>query len=268
MYTCGPFGTNCGDTSEQDIDRYTSLGQIMLVCKTMVPFSNTLFTWIAAWNWTDYIRSRNILLLGWIVGLVLAVLPNLVPQRWVLENPGEDVAIYSAILLSLRYLPLAFAITSGLTLGSVKVFAFCPSPLTGAMIVMSAVFGIVVPFAALSMLVQFMGNWLALVGAFFVFSGPALILVSISKFTGTNSYSSPEKLVQKMRIILASKICRFIGLSCLFLWAYLGFTGMVPLPLDNISSMAIEKVLEKLDSLWFVDKIIEFLGGMAYQGVL
>jgi hypothetical protein len=286
---CGLYGSGTGNNdnaldqsayttnNNEHVDStYTTFGKVTMWSKTMAPFSSMVFTGFAAWNWTDYIRSRNTLLLGWMVGLVLVVLPNIVPLKWTMDNPQENDVIFSAIASSLGYLPSALAITGGLSLGSEKVFAFGPSPLTGAMIVMSAVFSIVLPFIALSLLLQFLGTNLAFVGVLFLFSGPALILVSISKFTGTNSFLSQkieQRLVQRTRIILVAKICRLIGFGCLLLWFYLGLLNV-----ENFSSEYFPKVVELLfdrveidpylTTYWLVEKVVGFLGGMAFQGVL
>jgi hypothetical protein len=286
---CGLYGSGKGNnddaltqgdyTTDNNVQAdltYTTFGKVTRWSKTMAPFSSMVFTWIAAWNWTDYIRSRNTLLLGWMVGLVLVVLPNIVPLKWTMESPQEYDVIFSAVASSLGYLPSALAITGGLSLGSEKVFRFGPSPLTGTMIVMSAVFSIVLPFVALSLLLQFLGTNLAFVGVLFLFSGPALILVSISKFTGTNSFLSQEKerrLVQQIRIILVAKICRLIGFGCLLSWFYLGL-----LDVENFRNEYFTTVVKLLfneadvdsyrTTYWIVEKVIGFLGGMAFQGVL
>ena len=69
-----------------------------------------------------------------------------------------------------------------MTLGFNRVFAFLLSPLLGAMVVLSAVFAIIIPFTAFSMIVQLLGNIILVAELLFVVISPVIIVFGASHF--------------------------------------------------------------------------------------
>lgn len=116
---------------------YTAVGLASLVSQRIPPFVALSVTFVAAWLWTDYTKSRKVLVPGWVLGLLLMLWPSLVPVDNMLVEPTDADRVLQGVLNAITILPTYLALIGGLTLGTKRVFSFAPSPLTGRQLSMT-----------------------------------------------------------------------------------------------------------------------------------
>jgi len=121
----------------------------------------------------------------------------------------------------------------GLKSGSKRVHKVLPSPFTGTMIIVSAAFGIIMPFSILTLLVQVVGDIYLLIGFACLLVGPILIMFNSAKY---------EKGQGKVIDILGL-VFNIVGLVFLLVWA-----------------MNVLKVLEDI----YANVDLKFFGGNRY----
>lgn len=249
--------------AEQKI--FTTLGLCAIVSGVVAPFVSFAFMFVAAWFWTDFSKSRNILIPGWILGLVLSLWPTVVPLEYMLVESNTVENALTGVVYAMSMLPTYLALIGGLTLGSTRVYKFAPSPLTGAMVVLSAAFGIIIPFAFMALIIQIFGNVLLIVGLLLLISGPFLVVAMGSKFTAVNVFSSSESITFSLRILMIATVLRVAGLFVILAW-FITFSkdGIV-----FITQVVDGERIEGLVSIeWLVSAIFRFIGNKMFQAVL
>lgn len=269
------FAYGGGIITTEERDQYTNFGLVGIVSQRMASFVALAATISAGWLWADYTKSRNILLPGWVLSVTLMLLPTLIPLQYVLVESTLLENLFLGARSALAVTPTYLAIMSGLTLGAKRVFGFAPSPLTGTVVVISAAFGIVIPFAAFTLVVQALGNILLLIGIFLLLLGPVLVLSNASKFTAITAFSSGDALIRTKRILLISTCFRLAGLITIGAWAVqyilVGVYFAVEVSGSDTSktwTIITKQVSEELSISLLVDAIIGFFGGMMFQAVL
>lgn len=250
--------------------KYSPLGLATVSSRAIVPLVSFAILIAAAFSWTKYKRSRDMLVPGWVLGLVLLLWPNLVPVEYLLKDGSSDTRVAVGITNSLAILPMYLAIAGGMAKGARKVHVFSASSLTGSMIVMSAAFGIVIPFATLSLVIQIIGDVLFLVGALFIFLSPIVILLHAGVYTEiTDKNTIKQGKVDKVATALL-----MIGFILILVWAFLytdrtietieGLTGIG----DDEKQEIIDELVNILDPVNVVEKVIQSIGNFIYQSVL
>lgn len=263
-----------GIYTQNDETIYTSLGLAVVVIDKIFPFIYFVVTFVAAWFWTDYKRSRGVLVTGWMLGLFLVLWPNLIPLKYMLIGETDYVVIaIMGAMSAVALLPVYLALISGITLGTKRVYFFAPSPLTGAMVVLSAAFAIIIPFAALTLFVQLFGDVTLLIGSYLLVIGPTVIVMNAKRFTSDNAFSSPESILLSQRIHLCSGLIRGAGLIIIAIWAILKLEEVIRVALDVIQDEDVKEVIKNnidqfVSPSSIIGGIVEFLGSMMFQAVL
>jgi hypothetical protein len=75
--------------TEEQAANYTDLGLTVLVISRIVPFISCTVSIAAAWSWTEYMKSRTILVSGWMLGLSLMPFFNLIPLNFMFVEPDS-----------------------------------------------------------------------------------------------------------------------------------------------------------------------------------
>lgn len=261
-------------SSGEKISHYTNLGYATLVSQRIAPFFSLLVILIAAWFWTVYSKSRNILVPGWLLTLLLSLWPMLVPLNHLLYHTNVSENALLSTSYAAQVMPTWLSITAGMRVGFKRVFLFSPSPLSGAMVVLSAIFAIIIPFTALSMVVQVVGDYLLVTGVSFLIVSPVIIVVGTSHFTDSNhgikSFGSSEFMQKCNRFFLASDFCQKVGLVLVLAWAIkivlkaTESSGVSNAELDMLTRY----ILDLMDAKTLVGMVFEFMGGMLFNAVL
>lgn len=264
-------------TQGEDLTNYTTLGKITLWSQRIAPYFSAFVILVAAWFWTDYRKSRNVLVPGWLLTILLSLWPLMIPLNYILYNYNNSNATtlseksLCVAAYALGVLPTYLSVVSGMTKGFKVVFLFSPSPLTGAMMVLSAIFSIIIPFAALASIVQLLGNYLLVAGLAFLVMGAVVILGCMNLFTNTKlSFISNEHLTKCKRFLMISDLFRIIGLALVGAWAIqmaiwaIDYTDTTN---EEIRALA-DFILVFLGWKSIVGMIFEFIGGMMFNAVL
>jgi hypothetical protein len=270
VVTTGEIVSSLGE----EISNYTNFGYATLISQRIAPFFSLFVILIAAWFWTVYSKSRNILVPGWLLSLFLSLWPMLVPLNHLMHYTDiSENALLSASYAA-QVMPTWLSITAGMRVGFKRVFFFSPSPLSGAMVVLSAIFAIIIPFTALSMVVQVMGDYLLVTGVSFLIVSPVIIVMATSHFTDSNhgikSFGSSEYMQKSNRFFLASDFSQKVGLVLVLIWAIKividvnGISGVSNAELDMLKRY----ILNLVDTKNLVGIIFEFIGGMMFNAVL
>lgn len=253
-----------GVYSQAEKDTYTTFGLVALVSQMISPVVTFLFMIVAAWFWADYLKSRSFLIPGWILGLLFSLWPSVVPLQYLLKDSSLLKNLIYGTLYAVGILPTYLSLIGGLTLGTKHVYNFAPSPLTGAMVVLSAAFATIIPFAALSLIIQVIGSALLIVGIILL-AGPLLIVANGSKFTAVTSFSSQELIEESKRIILYATLIRFAGLIVIIVWfALFSYDGIVFFG-RNVNGQYVQGLISYPN---LFHSVIAFFGGMMFQAVL
>lgn len=280
-------------TEDQDTAcKFTALGYVTFFSSQLVsPVILLVSTFIAAWFWTDYSKSRKVLVPGWIAGMLLVLWPSILPLDYLLKDEEisassvnaypetSDAAIavraalgiskekiFQGIVYAVGILPTYLSIMAGLTVGSKHVFKFAPSPMTGGMLVLSAAFAMIIPFAAMTLMVQLFGDGLLVAGISGLLMGPMIILIHCNHLTSVDSDSPREKTTKSTRILLCDLFFRLAGLLTILVW-FLTFTkdGLVLVGSKYIDGRNIVGLLE----YWAIAEMIaNFLGRTLFSAVL
>ena len=248
-----------------DKAKYTTLGLCALVSGMISPLVSFTFTLVAAWFWTDFPKSRNTLLPGWILGMVLKLWPTLVPLQYILLDSSTLENATTGILYAFSVLPTYLELIAGLTLGTKHVYNFEPSPLTGAMVVLSAGFSIIIPFAVMTLVLQLIGNALLLGGLVFLVLGPSVVVATCSKFTAVTVFSSNESITVSKRILLVAQLLRMIGLFVILAWFITFSKNGIVFISHNVDGNMIEGLVPIRD---LVGAIFRIIGNSMFQSVL
>lgn len=279
---CGGFVSDGRDeetgdyvsSSGEEISNYTTLGKATLISQRIAPFCSLLVILIAAWFWTVYSKSRNVLVPGWLLTLLLSLWPMLVPLTYLLDESNLSENALLSAGYAVQVMPTWLSITAGMMVGFKRVFAFSPSPLSGAMVVLSAIFAIIIPFTALSMVVQMLGDYLLVSGVSFLVISPVVIVIGTSHFTDSNhgikSFGSSDYMQKCNRFFLASDFCRAVGLVLVLAWTikivlWAKKTAGVT---DAEQDMVARYILNLMDTKNLVGMVFEFIGGMLFNAVL
>ena len=256
---------NQGVWGPDDKARYTTLGLCALFSGMISPLVSFVFTFVAAWFWTDFSRSRNFLVPGWILGLVLKLWPTLVPLTYIMLDPSSLESTATGILYALSVLPTYLELIAGLTLGTKHVYNFAPSPLTGAMVVLSAGFSIIIPFAVTTLVLQLIGNTLLLAGLLSLVVGPSMVVAMCSKFTAVTVFSSSESIIVSKRILLAALVLRMIGLFLILAWFITFSMDGIVFITHSVDGKMIEGLIPIRD---LIGAIFQIIGNTMFQSVL
>ncbi|CAB9502494.1 expressed unknown protein [Seminavis robusta] len=254
----------------EDVANYTGLGKAAVASQRVAPFCALAVVLVAAWFWTDYTKSRNVLVPGWLLTLLLSLWPTMIPLNYVLKESTFSKNAFLGATYAFGILPTYLSIIAGLTLGSKRVFLFAPSPLSGAMVVLSAVFAIITPFAALSLIIQVLGDFLLVMGICCLVIGPVLIVSFASPFTEVSTFGSSERILFCNRLLSASGICRGAGMALVLIWAIrlaIWATNYTDVTNQELSSLA-SYIVTLMDPKMLVGMTCEFLGGMMFNAVL
>jgi len=250
--------------------KFTTLGLAGAVSQSIYPLLSFTVLIASAMQWTKYKSSRDMLVSGWLLGMVLLLWPNLVPVDMLLKDRSFEQRAVLGLVNSLATLPMYLAIVGGMTKGARKVHVFSASSLTGAMIVLSAAFSIVIPFAVISLVVQLIGDALIVIGAFLLFLGPLVVLW----YSGSYTEISETNIVKTQKVDQAATALRVVGLILILIWAFLSIDRAIQ-DIESISGLDFdeqveikEEITKILDPLALVEKIFQFVGNFMYQSVL
>lgn len=133
------------------------------------------------------------------------------------------------------------------------------------MVVLSAAFAIIIPFAALSLIIQLLGDPILLTGVVLLLLGPIIVVMNSSRFTATTVFTSSEKVVTGQRILLCAALLRIAGLITIFIWAILYSEDGFVLVSKHVDGEYIEGLISYAG---LAEKSVEFLGGVMFQAVL
>jgi len=268
-------------TQGEDLTNYTTLGKVTLWSQRIAPYFSAFVILVAAWFWTDYRKSRNVLVPGWLLTILLSLWPMMIPLNYILYNYNSITTTTTTTTLAeksfcvaayaLGVLPTYLSVVSGMTKGFKVVFVFSPSPLTGAMMVLSAIFSIIIPFAALASIVQLLGNYLLVAGLSFLVLGAVVILCCMNLFTNTKiSFISNDHLTKCRRFLLVSDLFRSTGMALVGAWAIqmaiwaIHYTDTTD---DDLRALA-DFIIVFLGFKSIIGMIFEFIGGMMFNAVL
>jgi hypothetical protein len=242
---------------------FTTLVLIGLFSSRIAQLVSFIFIFAAAWFWTNFSRSRIILINGWILGLLLSLVPTIIPINYMMfEQEGNVIyGMYYAITV----IPTYLTIIGGVTLGTKHVYNFAPSPLTGAMVVLSNAFSVIMPFATLSFIIQGIGNALLLVGVILLVAGPSLVVSMGSKFTAVTVFSSSENLIVSRRILLVASTFSLVGYVIIVAWFITFSKDGIVFITQEVDGMMIEGLFPIQD---LVSAILQAIGGMMFQAAL
>jgi hypothetical protein len=171
----------------------------------------------------------------------------------------------TGILYAFSVLPTYLELIAGLTLGTKHVYNFAPSPLTGAMVVLSAGFSIIIPFAVMTLVLQLIGNALLLGGLVFLVLGPSVVVATCSKFKAVNVFSSSESIIVSKRILLVALLLRMIGLFVILAWFITFSKNGIVFISHNVDGNMIEGLVPIRD---LVGAIFRIIGNSMFQSVL
>jgi hypothetical protein len=253
-----------------ELTKYTTLGSLGLISQNISPFIALCFVLIAAWFWVDYNKSRQFLFIGWISSLFFVVWPNIIPVKYLIEETTFQESALLGVVYSLGILPLYLALISGLAVGSQRVYFFAPSPLTGAMILISALFSIIIPFAAMSLLVQLIGNFILIIGIYFLIAGPFWLVIRSKQFTTLTTFQSTDTIKSSHLTIHIASALRQVGLLVIVGWCI----SKIVWAFNNLDTTDAEEamvanfIVEAIPYGSLVGKMFEFLGSMTFQAVL
>ena len=254
-----------GFFGESEKATLTTLGLCALVSGVISPLVSFAFLFVAAWFWTDFSKSRNTLIPGWILGLVLSLWPTVVPLEYMLVESDTFQNALTGVVYAISVLPTYLALIGGITLGSTRVYKFAASPLTGAMVVLSAAFGVIIPFAFMALIIQIFGNVLLIVGLLLLVSGPFLVVVTCSKFTAVNVFSSSESITFSLRILLVAIVLRVAGLAVILAW-FITFSKDGIVFITQVVDGA--TVVGLIPIPWLVSAVFQLIGNKMFQAVL
>jgi hypothetical protein len=270
-----PTSVSNGSTSSStqapiELTPYTTVGSIGLISQNLSPFVSLLFVVVAAWYWAEYNKSRTILIFGWFTSIVFVFWPNIIPVIYLIEETTFQESALVGVAYSLGTLSLYLSLISGLAIGSQRVYFFAPSPLTGAMILLSALFSIIIPFAAMSLLVQLIGNYVLIIGIYLMVLGPMWIVLNTRQFTSLTTFQSTDSIQYSQRTIHIASAIRQIGLLVIvgwciskILWAYKRLDAT-----DTEEKLIATFIIDNIPYNSFIGKVFEFLGSMIFQAVL
>jgi hypothetical protein len=173
---------------------------------------------------------------------------------------------FLGMTMAIAILPTYLALIGGLSIGSKRVFFFAPSPLTGAMVVLSHAFSIIIPFAALTLIVHLLGDALLLVGVYLLLVGPILVVMTSSRFTALTAFSSSNNLLVTQRILLFAGLLRIAGLITIMVWAIILVNESVSwVENGQLENIPIDEFISGRD---VAEMTIQFFGTMMFQQVL
>jgi hypothetical protein len=255
-----------GVFTQEDESLYTALGLTAMVSMMIAPFILFAVSIAAAWFWSEYKKSRTLLISGWIFASSLVLFFHLIPLKYMFVDPNSVTNALLGVAMAIAILPTYLALIGGLTLGSKRVYYFAPSPLTGAMVVLSHAFAIIIPFAALTLIVQLLGDGLLLFGLYLLLLGPIVVVMTSSRFTAITAFSSSETILVSQRILLGAGLCRIAALIVIMVWLILVIKNGVDVFADGtLENISIEGLVSTYD---VVEIIFQFLGSMMFQAVL
>ena len=132
---------------------------------------------------------------GWLLTLLLSLWPMTIPLNYLLNDSTlAEKALLSATYLRLRNFAY-LSIPAGETLGFKSVFELSPSPLSGAMVVLSAAFSIIIQFT--QVIVQSLGDLIPIAGFCFLIISPVIIVFGVSHFTNATTTFCSSEHIQK-----------------------------------------------------------------------
>jgi len=264
------FTVNIYRCSEEKM--YTTLGKVTIFSQRIAPFCSLIVIFLGAWFWTDYSKSRNVLVPGWLLTMLLSLWPMVISLDAVVLNGStfNDRVLVSAGY-ALGILPTHLSIIAGMTKGFTLVFQFAPSPLSGAMIVLSSVFALIIPFTGLSIIAQLLGDYLLAAGFSLIVLASFIILFGASLFTlPVPIFGSSQHIQKCLRLLRLSLVCRSIGFLLILAWAvrwYYVAKNKIGL-IDSDVWVTLQYIEKFVDYKSIIGMTVEFIGGMMFNAVL
>jgi hypothetical protein len=254
--------------------KYTAIGLVGYFSQAIHPVVSWIMLMTAALGWTNYQTSRNRLVTGWVIGMILVFWPNLVPVDQMLKDRSFPQRAFVGVMNSLATLPMYLAIAGGMSKGARKVHAFSPSSLTGATIVLSAAFSLVIPFAVLSLVVQMIGDVMIVAGVFLLFLGQVVILWHSGLYTEITTQNTD----QTAKVDNISRALQLTGFLLIVTWALVAGKHAVDDIIteleerQTIGPEETEEIIDAatgiLDPVGILETVVQTIGNFIYQSVL
>jgi hypothetical protein len=182
-------------------DPITQLGVLAQILPLLGPVALAIGVAAGIANWTAVKKGSRALSIGWVLSVVLPLIPALMPIDWLLDHDslvqlaGGDVATVDAILgltkveLAVGYLiallPILITFPGGVVRASLRAKGLLPSAaLPGFFLVTTAPFYSLIVLVAVVLLIQFLGTGLLVAGAVLLALSPWVYVINRRHFIG------------------------------------------------------------------------------------
>jgi hypothetical protein len=201
-------------------DAYNGFGELSLFLPSLSLTILLSCSAVSLATWRNLSRSTQIMTIGWVVALVLPLVPTLIPtdllfnEEFRTMNDAEGFAIRTldATRYLLRLAPLIWTIPNGVIQGAYRIRHLLPySSLAGWLIVISAPFLCSMMLGSLLLLVQISGDksGYILVGSICLVVSPLLYLVFRKVYTYPSNTDAEETNLERCN--KAVKIFQIVG---------------------------------------------------------
>lgn len=207
---------------------YNGLGRMSLFLPSLSLTILLSCSAVALATWRNLSRSTQIMKIGWVVALVLPLVPALIPTDLLFEEDfrtedqtidGFVIRTFDAAGYMMKLAPLIWTLPNGVIQGANRIRRLLPfSSLAGWVIVMTAPFLCSIMLGSLLLLVQLSGDTLILVGSLFLVLSPTLYLAFRKLYTYPSTTDAEETRLGRcqkavMTFQIVGVIIVFIGIS-------------------------------------------------------
>mmetsp|Transcript_20195 Transcript_20195/g.47285 ORF Transcript_20195/g.47285 Transcript_20195/m.47285 type:complete len:488 (-) Transcript_20195:308-1771(-) len=238
-----------------DAPKLRGLGVVAKVSEVLAITCPMIVVMIGAYFWTDYTKSRRVLVPGWLLQLFLVLWPTIVPLDHLYYIDDTTQKARGTVVSALSLLPVYLSIVSGISQGFTRLFLFAPTPMTGMMVVLGAAFSIFIPFTTLTVAIQIFDDNILNASFLFRILGPTIILGGRRNFT-----RAPEGYFLGCgQLLRANLICRIVTVVLAFLWLFVRYAT------DPHTRNLVDIFITPRR---IVGKLFQFLAGLTFSLVL
>lgn len=214
---------------------FNELGVAAQVLPLLGPIVLLVAVVVALVRWTDARTGGRLLLVGWVLSLVLPLIPALLPIDWLIDRDELRLQLlfdretevlflaFARLTLGVGYavalLPVIVTFPGGVVRGSLRVKGLLPhSGFAGWFLVTTAPFYSVIVLVALTIIVQFFGTGLLVGGAALLALAPWVYVLQRRNFVGPSLGATAMRSLNLAQRVNSAMILG--GVALVALWAF------------------------------------------------
>jgi len=176
--------------------------------------------------WKEWHKTSRLLKYGWLASTLLPLIPALFPVDFILHDPHgviTKVEIYIfRVMFALQYafwlLPLILTFPASCVRAALRIRGLIPdSSFSSWILTIAAPFQSLLVLVALVIIIQIMGNWILISGAFLMCLAPWMYVFRRNIYISASNDDNEKKIDRNQKIIMCMNIS---SLFLLVIWAH------------------------------------------------